>query len=192
MTPAMLDPYNEFLIFPQFLPSTPQRGISLISTSFQMGKPERKGNLGNGTKLRQENQKALRIHFLLTTALSTHPPANTLGSHSLNPSQVVFFVRLFITTTTTKKRKPESMFLKLIATDQTQALWLSPAHVCCPHLHPRLRWSQPSLASPSTHTISLWPAAMPTAPWAEGDRGLLRRQAGPRAKPRLCWARLAF
>ena len=128
----------------------------------------------------------LKIHFF-----PDGPHPSTLGSRSLNPSQAVFFVRLFI------KKKTRMHVLKPIEIGQTQASWFSPASVCQADPRPRPRWSLPSLSSPSGSC-----RACTTSPswllWSQrpgvgnGDRGLPCKLAGPEAKPKLCWARSAF
>lgn len=45
----------------------------------------------------EKTKKVLEIRF------ADLPPPNTLGSHSLNPSQVVFFVRFFFYKEKTQK-----------------------------------------------------------------------------------------
>ena len=129
----------------------------------------------------------LKIHFFPD---SPHP--YTLGSRSLNPSQAVFFFRLFI-----KKKKTRMRVLKPIEIGQTQASWFSPASVCQADPRPRPRWSMPSLSSPlgscrACTTSPSWLLWSQPPGVGNGDRGLPCKLAGPEAKPKLCWARSAF
>lgn len=125
----------------------------------------------------EKTKKVLKIRF------ADLPPPNTLGSHSLNPSQVVFFVRFFFI-----KKKPRKCDFKPIETDQTQSSWFPAARVCHPDPLPQPQWSQPSLVSPLgsrrpwAHTTSPLLAAMVTA--AQGRTQRVSPQPG-RAKGKI-------